>query len=332
MSIFTLSACGDDDNNEGPSGEVSTGIVGTWVDSESTYDGSILTLGANGSYTETDLIGNTLYKGSYAYNEALGIMTVSARSDNGEIYKPTFLVQTLDAENLVLIYSSGSEVGEIKGYYTRKNASNPGTTFKKLSKDAIRGYWRYDYGDYEYRDYTMYGFFEDGTGVYFTNGEASTSFTYTINSNDGIVSISDRSARYLDIRKITDNSIEINGCKYKKSQVSQNQIILGEWYFKSYYCPTSDSDSDYKETTICFSCEGTYTSSEFGFYGYFDNHDADIYFDYYGSGEYTIWNNSLNIYGNSHLQGKYQVISLDYNEIVIKGGHTGGVISATRID
>ena len=103
LSVST-SSCGDDDEKDG--------IVGVWVDGSDT-----LKLGSDGSYKKSSTDGQ--YRvGEYSYNASQKILSVSIKAVPGlnGAYKQTFIVQTLSASTLVLLYTDG----DVEGYYTRK--------------------------------------------------------------------------------------------------------------------------------------------------------------------------------------------------------------------
>jgi hypothetical protein len=107
-----ITSCGDDDDNGG--GKIS--IVGTWVDGTTT-----MKLGSDGSYnlTDTSVSGIPQYrKGSYSYNSNQNLLTVnvSAVAGQNSAYQQNYIVQTLTASTLVLLYTDG----DVEGYYTRK--------------------------------------------------------------------------------------------------------------------------------------------------------------------------------------------------------------------
>lgn len=112
VCLFSLIACGDDD--EGHDGRIS--IVGTWIDGSKT-----MKLGSDESYylTDTSIPDIPQYrKGTYSYNSSLNIFTVNVVAVAGQnsAYRRTYIVQTLTASTLVLLY----EDGDVEGYYTRK--------------------------------------------------------------------------------------------------------------------------------------------------------------------------------------------------------------------
>lgn len=104
-----LTSCSNLDGSGGVS------IVGTWVDGYTTME-----LGSDGSYNMTNTSMNkTQYrKGTYSYNPNLGLMTINVVAVPGKnnAYQDTYIVQTLTATTLVLIYPDG----EVEGYYTRR--------------------------------------------------------------------------------------------------------------------------------------------------------------------------------------------------------------------
>lgn len=106
---LTLSSCGDD--NDEPNNQ-SASIVGTWVDGDET-----LKLGKDGSYREDGYLGQ--YRiGTFSYNPNTSLMVVNIQAIEGmnNAYQNTYIVQTLNATTLVLLYKDG----DTKGFYTRQ--------------------------------------------------------------------------------------------------------------------------------------------------------------------------------------------------------------------
>lgn len=107
VSVCFASCSSDDDEK--------TGIVGTWVDGSTT-----MVLGSDGSYnlTDTSYDSITQYRrGTYSYNSKQGLLTINVvASGQNNAYQQTYIVQTLTATTLVLLYTDG----DVQGYYTRK--------------------------------------------------------------------------------------------------------------------------------------------------------------------------------------------------------------------
>ncbi len=106
-----FASCGDDDDENG-----GNSIVGTWVDGTTT-----MILGGDGSYNLTDTSFSDLIqrrKGTYSYNPSQGLLTVNviAIAGHNNAYQQTYIVQTLTATTLVLLYTDG----DVEGYYTRQ--------------------------------------------------------------------------------------------------------------------------------------------------------------------------------------------------------------------
>lgn len=109
MLSLSLVSCDDNEDDK-------VTIVGTWVDGSTT-----MRLGSDGSYnlTDTSIPGLTQYrKGKYSYNSSQSLMTIKVEAVAGKnsAYQQTYIVQTLTATSLVLLYTDG----EVEGYYTRK--------------------------------------------------------------------------------------------------------------------------------------------------------------------------------------------------------------------
>ncbi len=111
MAIFCFPSCGDDDKDE-PN---SSSIVGKWVDG----DDNTITFGKDGSYREDSPNSMGQYRiGSYSYSPSTKLLVVNIRAIEGmnNAYQNTYIVQTLNATTLVLLYKDG----DTKGFYTRE--------------------------------------------------------------------------------------------------------------------------------------------------------------------------------------------------------------------
>lgn len=112
-----FSSCGGDNDSDDYNPEANkSGIIGTWVDGSTT-----VTFGSDGSYnlTDTSIPSITQYRhGTYTYDSKLGIVTVDVEAVEGQngAYQQIYIVQTLTATTLVLLYVDG----DVEGYYTRK--------------------------------------------------------------------------------------------------------------------------------------------------------------------------------------------------------------------
>lgn len=105
-----LAACGDDNDNEPQDSAVS--IVGKWADGD-----FVLTFSRDGSYREDASYGQ--YRiGTYSYSPETSLLAINVKAIPGmnSAYKDIYVVQTLSATTLVLMYTDGS----IKGYFTRQ--------------------------------------------------------------------------------------------------------------------------------------------------------------------------------------------------------------------
>lgn len=113
MLTIGFTSCSKDDDDDD-----SASIVGTWVD-DSWGGTKTMILGSNGSYSSTikDSYGTRDRNGTYSYNPTQGTMVVNVKAGAyNNPYQQTYIVQTLTAKNLVLMYTDG----DIEGYYTRK--------------------------------------------------------------------------------------------------------------------------------------------------------------------------------------------------------------------
>ena len=120
MTIFMVTitsvgllSCGDNGSENDDEG---ISIVGTWIDGSKT-----MVLDRNGSYNMTNTSVPSIPQkrtGTYSYNPSQGLMTVNVVAVAGQnsAYQQTYIVQTLTAKTLVLLYIDG----DVEGYYTRK--------------------------------------------------------------------------------------------------------------------------------------------------------------------------------------------------------------------
>lgn len=111
LSCTIMASCGDNGEDDPQQGNVAS-IVGKWVDGEDT-----ITFGSNGSYREDGSLGQ--YRiGTYSYNPTSSLLVTDIKAVAGmnSAYQQTYIVQTLTATNLVLLYTDG----DVKGYYTRQ--------------------------------------------------------------------------------------------------------------------------------------------------------------------------------------------------------------------
>ena len=96
---------------------------------------------------------------------------------------------------------------------------------------SIIGTWKDAWSDGP-RGYTAYTFFEDGTGLMFDKGNGAERFTYTYNAQTRIVSIeySEYDKEDMTVSSITSSSLIMDGDEYKKTELTYDMLILGEWY------------------------------------------------------------------------------------------------------
>jgi hypothetical protein len=181
---------------------------------------------------------------------------------------------------------------------------------------SIIGTWRNDWGSGP-RDYTAYSFFEDGTGLMFDKGNGARFFNYTYNSNSQSVKIvySEYDNDQLSISKQTSGMLVMDSDEYKKSELTYNMLILGEWFMN-----VDARNSFGKGTRVLFSAdwekEGTGTFEAKDYY----NDDVMDEWDYsfYGlkgkvGGTWSINGNKISITGNTQIAGEYIIDGLVVN-------------------
>ena len=184
---------------------------------------------------------------------------------------------------------------------------------------SIIGTWRNSWGDGP-RGYTAYSFFDDGTGLMFDGGNGAERFTYSFNSQTKIVSIeySEYDKEQMTVSQITSNVLVMDGDEYKKVELTNAMLILGEWYLHVGGINTDGVEG--KGTRVVFSAdwneEGTGTYEAKDYY----NDDAIDEWDYSFSGlsgtvsgTWSITGNRLSIKGASQIAGEYIIEGLVVN-------------------
>ena len=177
---------------------------------------------------------------------------------------------------------------------------------------SIIGTWRYDFKSGPW-NYTAFSFFEDGTGLCFDKGNAGEKFTYTYISNPQSVNIvySKYKKEQIPISRLTSNTLVLDGNEYKKTELTNAMLIIGEWSMQVNYTGIRTrvefhSGSDNEKS-------GTYDAKD-----YYNNDASDEWsYDFSSpsingkvSGTWSINGNRLNINGQSQIAGEYIIEDL----------------------
>lgn len=183
---------------------------------------------------------------------------------------------------------------------------------------SIIGTWRYNFKSGP-RGYTAYSFFEDGTGLYFDKGNAGEMFTYTYISNPQSVNVifSKYDKEQIPISRLTSNVLVLDGNEYKKTELTNAMLIIGEWSMQ-----VDARNYTGKRTRVRFYSgsdnerSGTYDAKDYY------NNDASDEWSYsfpslsingIASGTWSINGNRLSIDGQSQIAGEYIIESLSVN-------------------
>lgn len=177
---------------------------------------------------------------------------------------------------------------------------------------SIIGTWRNSWGDDPRNCYTAYSFFDDGTGLMFDKGNGAERFTYTYNAQTNVVSVeyNGHQKEQMTVSKLTSNVLVLDGDEYKKTELTYDMLILGEWYI---HVDTRNSFEN--KSRVMFYYDGTYEAKDYV--------DTDKLYDewYYAfrslkgkvSGTYVITNTSISIKGQSQIAGDYIIDGLVVN-------------------
>lgn len=181
---------------------------------------------------------------------------------------------------------------------------------------SIIGTWKDAWSDGP-RGYTAYSFFEDGTGLMFDKGNGAERFTYTYNAQTRIVSIeySEYDKEDMTVSSITSSSLIMDGDEYKKTELTYDMLILGEWYLH-----VDARNSSGKGTRVVFTADwnvegtGTYEAKDY----YNDDATDEWNYSFSGlsgkvSGTWSMSNNKLSIKGQSQIAGDYLIEGLVVN-------------------
>lgn len=182
--------------------------------------------------------------------------------------------------------------------------------FGEENSSSIIGTWWNSWGN-DSRSYTVYSFFDDGTGLMFNKGNGAERFTYIYNAQTKIVSVeySEYNKEQMTISKLSPTALVMDGDEYKKTELTYDMLILGEWYIHI------DPQNFFgKGTRVMFKYDGTYEAKD-----YID-FEADYELDYTFSslkgkvsGTYTITSTSISIKGQSQIAGDYIIDGLVVN-------------------
>lgn len=186
---FASCSKGGDSEGEGVS------IVGEWVDNNTT-----LVFKKDGSYYRSSGANDpTPQSGTYSYNPAQSTLVVNVKAtDWNNAYQRTYVVQTLTATTLVLMYTDG----DVMGYFTRKESQKSDKSGSFQGHDYIDlglpsgTLWATcnigaskpeDYGDYFAWGETQPKSNYDWSTYKWCNGSESTMTKYCTDSNYGTV-------------------------------------------------------------------------------------------------------------------------------------------------
>lgn len=251
--------------------------------------------------------GKDYFKYSYSPSEKEIIFTYDEDGYREEIK----VISLSDSELKLLDFM---DEGTTIWKFVSKEEVETGEKEKPIS--SISGTWRESWGDGP-RSYTAYSFFDDGTGLYFDKGNGAERFTYTYDKQAQIVNIefSKYQNRQLKISKLTTNTLVMDDDEYKKSELTYDMLILGEWYLH-----VDAYNSIGKSTRVLFSAGsvveglGTYEAKD-----YYDGAGSeDFYYSFSGlsnkvNGTWSISNNKLSIKGESQIAGDYIIEGLVVN-------------------
>lgn len=181
---------------------------------------------------------------------------------------------------------------------------------------SISGTWRCSWGDGP-REYTAYSFFDDGTGLIFDKGNGAECFTYIYDNQAKFVKIKydEYENEQLKISKLTAKALVMDDEEYKKSELTYEMLILGEWYL---HVDTDNSSG--KSTRVLFSADwdfegiGTYEAKDYyNGDGWKESNYSFQGLDNKVNGTWAIKNNKLSIKGKSQIVGDYIIDGLVVN-------------------
>lgn len=177
---------------------------------------------------------------------------------------------------------------------------------------SIIGTWRNNWGDDPANDYTAYSFFQDGTGLFFDKGNGGERFKYSYNKESGCINLafSEYENEVITVENLTHSSVCLDEDIYKKVELTNNMLILGEWYL---YIDVLNAAE--LRTRVCFYSDGTY---EFKDYTEEDAALKESDYSFYSlegkaKGTYSISKKEIIIKGQSQIAGKYIIDGLVVN-------------------
>ena len=284
-------------------------LVGTWKDYFSSgyvvkcfnSDGT----GYEQEYDEADGGWYSKDEFNYTYYKESGKLIITDKEEN-----KTYIYKVISLTSEILELEDPD--GDLDTYYrVEGEIENPDI------KNELVGTWKDSWGDGP-RGYTAYSFFDDGTGLYFDKGNGARRFTYTYDKQAKIVNIeySEYQNEQLEISKLTANTLVMNDEEYKKSELTYDMLILGEWYLH-----VDAYNSLGKSTRVLFSADyevegiGTYEAKDY-YNG--DGSGEEFHYSFYGlsnkvNGTWSISNNKLSIKGKSQIAGDYIIEGLVVN-------------------
>lgn len=305
-------SCSKDDSNNNEESNNETSIVGTWR-RDFSWGYILLTLNPDG----TGLL-SEYEKGKLEYSDPISYYFDKEKDkymiieQDGE-YTYITPVQYYDKTTLVVM-----EDGETKTW-TRVTSDNGNNNEESNNSGSIIGTWLDQWGEGP-RSYTAYTFFEKGKGLYFDKGNGAEAFTYTYNpqSQSVIIVYSEYDKDELSISKSTSNGLTIEGDEYKKTELTYDMLILGEWNLHVGGINT-DGESG-KSTRVVFTADwkvegtGTYEAKDY----YNSDASDEWYYSFSGlsgkvSGTWSITDNRLSIKGQSQIAGEYIIEGLVVN-------------------
>lgn len=287
-------------------------LTGTWrYDFSSGY--GYMYFDGKGSGWEQEYDGGWYEKNYFKYSYSPSEKEIIFTWDSGE-REEIKVLSLSDSELMLLDDPSNSATTRIWKFVSKEEVE---TGEEENSISSISGTWKNSWGDGP-RGCTAYSFFDDGTGLYFDKGNGARRFTYTYDKQAKIVNIeySEYQNEQLEISKLTANTLVMNGDEYKKSELTYDMLILGEWYLH-----VDAYNSLGKSTRVLFSADyevegiGTYEAKDY-YNG--DGSGEEFHYSFYGlsnkvNGTWSISNNKLSIKGESQIAGDYIIEGLVVN-------------------
>lgn len=189
------------------------------------------------------------------------------------------------------------------------------------SDKLLIGTWRYDWGDDPLYEYTVYTFFDNGTGLYFNKGNGATSFEYIYDTQRQEITIKENeyNSYSLIVKSLTTSVLEIGDGSddddavviYRRTELAYDMLILGEWYL---HVGVTIFDHE-RGTRVWFYADGHYEAKDydpvpFPFTEYdtsFNNLKGRV------TGLWSIKKDIISINGTSQIAGRYIIDGLVIN-------------------